>query len=314
MQQKQLAKSDCFREGMMKIKLISNMKFGEIIFDLIKWILLVLFVLATIYPIINTLAVSLNEGADALKGGIFLLPRKFTLENYFLVFKNKNLVQASFITVSRTVIATVLQLFLTAMLSYVLCRKDFIFRKFVTILYVLTMYVNAGLIPNFLLMKYLGLTNNFWVYIIPGMISAFNMIVIRTFMNGLPDSLAESAKVDGAGEFNIFINIILPLCKPVLATVALFIAVYQWNSWFDTMLYNAFDNSLTTLQYELMKLLSAVTNQGASAEAMKNSGNMVTPATIRAAATIITAFPIVCLYPFLQKYFVAGLTIGGVKE
>lgn len=298
----------------MNNKLFFKKQFGEILFDFTKWILLILFVVMTLYPIINTLAVSLNEGGDALKGGIYLLPRKFTLENYLLVFKSNSLIQATYITVARTVIATVLQLFLTAMLAYVLCRKEFIFRKFVTILYVLTMYVNAGLIPNFLLMKYLGLTNNFWVYIVPGMISAFNMIVIRTFMNGLPDSLAESAKVDGAGEFKIFIHIILPLCKPVLATVALFIAVYQWNSWFDTMLYNAFDNSLTTLQYELMKLLSAVTNQGASAEAMKNSGSMVTPATIRAAATMITAFPIVCLYPFLQRYFVAGLTIGGVKE
>jgi len=295
-------------------KIISKLKIGELLFDSVKWIILILFVIVTLYPIINTLAVSLNEGMDALRGGIYLLPRKFTWENYAAVLKQKSLLQGAYISVARTVIATFVQLFLTSMLAYVLSRKDFIFRKFVTVLYVLTMYLSAGLIPNYLLMKELSLTNSFWVYILPGMVSAFNMIVIRTYMNGLPDSLSESAKVDGAGEFRIFIEIIMPLCKPVLATVALFIAVYQWNSWFDTMLYNSFDASLTTLQFELMKLLSAVTNQGASAEAMKNSGSMVTPATIRSAAAIITALPIVCLYPFLQRYFVTGLTIGGVKE
>ncbi|MEM5591392.1 carbohydrate ABC transporter permease [Niallia circulans] len=177
-----------------------------------------------------------------------------------------------------------------------------------------TMYLNAGLIPNYLLMSKLGLLNSFWVYIIPGMISAFNMLVIRTYINGLPESLVESAKMDGASHFRIFISIIMPLCKPVLATVALFIAVYQWNSWFDAMLYNGFNDRLTTLQYELMKLLSSVTNQGANVDSMKNSSSMVTPTSIRAATTIITALPIVCLYPFLQKYFMSGLTIGGVKE
>ena len=146
------------------------------------------------------------------------------------------------------------------------------------------------------------------------MVSAFNMIVIRTFMNGLPDSLVESAQVDGAGHFTIFMKIILPLCKPVLATVALFIAVWQWNSWFDAMLYNRTATNLTTLQYELMKLLSSVMNQGSNAEAMKNAGSTVSPLTMRAATTVITALPIVCLYPFLQRYFVTGLTIGGVKE
>lgn len=298
----------------MKNKSHLQLKMNDILFDTAKWVFLVLFVIVTLYPIINTLAVSFNEGADALRGGITLLPRKFTLENYISVLKNDNLLQGSYISVARTVIATVLQLFLTSMLAYVLSKKDFVFRKFVTVLYVLTMYLNAGMIPNYILMKTLNLTNSFWVYIMPGLVSAFNMVVIRTYMNGLPDSLAESAKVDGAGDFKIFMQIILPLCKPVLATIALFIAVWQWNSWFDTMLYNGFSSNLTTLQYELMKLLSAVTNQGASAEAMKNSGSMITPATMRAAATILTSLPIACLYPFMQKYFVAGLTIGGVKE
>lgn len=286
----------------------------DIIFDTIIAIFLIVFVIVTLYPIINTLAVSFNDGIDSVRGGIHLWPRIFTLQNYKTVFANQNLGQAAFISVARTVIGTVLSVFLTAMLAYVLSRKEFIYKKQLSFIYVLTMYVSGGMIPTYILMKELHLLNNFWVYIIPGLISAFNMIVIRTFINGIPYSLIESAKIDGAGDFRIFIQIILPLCKPVLATVTLFVAVGQWNSWFDAMLYCSADNSLTTLQYELMKLLSSTTTQGASAEVMKNAGSIVTPTSIRAAITIVTAVPIVCLYPFLQRYFVSGLTIGGVKE
>ena len=286
----------------------------DIIFDTIIAIFLIVFVIVTLYPIINTLAVSFNDGIDSVRGGIHLWPRIFTLQNYKTVFANQNLGQAAFISVARTVIGTVLSVFLTAMLAYVLSRKEFIYKKQLSFIYVLTIYVSGGMIPTYILMKELHLLNNFWVYIIPGLISAFNMIVIRTFINGIQYSLIESAKIDGAGDFRIFIQIILPLCKPVLATVALFVAVGQWNSWFDAMLYCSADNSLTTLQYELMKLLSSTTTQGASAEVMKNAGSIVTPTSIRAAITIVTAVPIVCLYPFLQRYFVSGLTIGGVKE
>lgn len=289
-------------------------KLANFAFDLLKWVFMILFVLVTLYPILNTVAVSFNEGMDTLKGGITLFPRQFTLENYKTIFAKETLLQATWITVARTVIATISHLLITALLAYVLSRKEFIFRRGLSLFYVLTMYVSAGLIPNYLLIKNLHLTNSFWVYIIPGMISAFNMIVIRTYMNGLPDSLSESAEIDGAGHLRIFLQIVFPLCMPVLATVALFIAVNQWNSWFDVMLYNSFRSDLTTLQFELMKLLSSVTNQGAKAETMKNASNMVTPASVRAAATVVTALPIVCLYPFLQKYFVTGLTIGGVKE
>ena len=284
------------------------------VFIIVNTTVLTIFVIITLYPILNTLAISLNDGTDALRGGIYLWPREFTWRNYQTILHKQNLLTATEISILRTVIATVLQLFVTALLAYVLSRKNFIFRRQISLLYVLTMYVNGGLIPTFLLYRGLGLTNSFWVYIIPGMVSAFNMLVIRTYMAGLPDSLQESAEIDGAGHFTIFLRIIVPLCKPVFATIALFIAVYQWNSWFDTMLYNRMRGEYTTLQYELMKLLSAVTNNSSNAETMKNAGNQVTPASIRAAATIITSLPIVCLYPFLQRYFVTGLTIGGVKE
>lgn len=287
---------------------------GDKVFTIVNTLILTIFVIITLYPILNTLAISFNDGTDALRGGIYLWPRVFTWKNYQTIIHKQNLLIATEISILRTVIATVTQLFVTALLAYVLSRRNFIFRKQISLLYVLTMYVNGGLIPTFMLYKSLGLTNSIWVYIIPGMVSAFNMLVIRTYMVGLPDSLQESAEIDGAGHFTIFLRIIVPLCKPVFATIALFIAVYQWNSWFDTMLYNRMRGEYTTLQYELMKLLSAVTNNSANAETMKQTGNQVTPASIRAAATIITSLPIVCLYPFLQRYFVTGLTIGGVKE
>ena len=288
--------------------------FGDKIFTVCNVLFMIAFVVITLYPVLNTLAISLNDGTDALRGGIYLFPRKFTMKNYMTVLEKDNLVTGAYITVARTVVGTVLSLVTNAILAYIVSRKRFLFKQQLSLFWVVTMYVNGGMIPTFLLFKGLHLTNSFWVYVIPGMISAFNMLVIRTYMNGIPDSLEESAQLDGAGYMTIFWKIISPLCKPVYATVALFVAVGQWNSWFDAMLYNRMSSEYTTLQYELMKLLSSVTNQGNSAEAMKNAAGTVTPTSVRAAATILTMLPIVCLYPFLQRYFGTGLTIGGVKE
>ncbi len=287
---------------------------GDKVFVVCNTLFMVLFVIITLYPVLNTLAISFNDGTDALRGGIYLLPRKWTLKNYITVLQKQNLITGAYITVARTVIGTLLALVANAILAFIVSRKNFLFKQELSLFWVITMYVNGGMIPTFLLYRGLHLTNSFWVYVIPGMFSAFNMLVIRTYMTGIPDSLEESAQLDGAGYTTIFIKIISPLCKPVYATVALFVAVGQWNSWFDAMLYNRMSSHLTTLQYELMKLLSSVTNQGTSAEAMKNAAGTVTPTSVRAAATILTMLPIICLYPFLQRYFVTGLTIGGVKE
>ena len=294
---------------------MNNKKTGaDRAFSVFIAIFMIIFVVVTLYPVLNTLAISFNEGTDALKGGIYLWPRKFTLKNYVTILQKNNLITGAVVTVARTVIGTLLSLVLNAILAFIVSRPRFLFRKQLSLFWVITMYVNGGMIPTFILYKNLHLTNTFWVYIVPGVISAFNMLVIRTYMNGHPNSLVESAQLDGAGYTTIFIKIISPLCKPVYATVALFVAVGQWNSWFDAMLYNRMSGEYTTLQYELMKLLSSVTNQGASAESMKNAVGAVTPTSVRAAATIITMLPIICIYPFLQNYFVAGLTLGGVKE
>jgi len=286
----------------------------DLAFRIFNTIFMIVFVIVTLYPVLNTVAISFNQGTDALRGGIYLWPRMFTWKNYTTVLAKDNLITGAYITVLRTLVGTVLALVTNAILAFIVSRKNFIFAKPLSLFWVITMYVNGGLIPTFLLYKSLGLTNSFLVYVIPGMISAFNMLVIRTYMRGIPDSLEESAQLDGAGYTTIFLKIISPLCKPVYATVALFVAVFQWNSWFDAMLYNRMATQYTTLQYELMKLLSSVTNQSSSAESMKNAEGSITPTSIRAAATVVTMLPIVCIYPFLQKYFVTGLTLGGVKE
>lgn len=287
---------------------------GDKIFVVCNTIFLIAFVIITLYPVLNTLALACNDGTDALRGGIYIWPRSWTAQNFLTVLKKESLITGAKITVSRTILGTLTALAANALLAYICSRKRFMFKRQLALFWVITMYVNGGLIPTFILYKGLGLTNSFWVYIIPGMVSAFNMLVIRTYMLGIPDSLEESAQLDGAGYMTIFVRIISPLCKPVYATVALFSAVGHWNAWFDAMLYNRMSSNLTTLQYELMKLLSSVTNQSSSAESMKNTVGSVTPTSVRAAATIVTMLPIICIYPFLQRYFVAGLTIGGVKE
>ena len=287
---------------------------SDVIFEIFVVLFLTIFVIVTLYPVINTVALSFNDGIDAVRGGIYLWPRKFSMKNYQTVFAMQNIWVGARVTVLRTIVATFTSLFANALLAFVVSRKRFLFKSQLSLFWVITMYVNGGMIPIFLLYKNLGLTGTFHVYWVPGMISAFNMLVMRTYMEGIPESLEESAQLDGAGYWVIFKDIISPLSKPVYATVALFIAVWQWNSWFDAMLYNRMKTEYTTLQYELMKLLSAVMQQSGSAENAKNGANTITPITIRAAVTVATMLPIVCLYPFLQRYCVTGLTIGGVKE
>ena len=292
---------------------------GDRIFDICNHTFLVCLMIVTLYPFVNTLAVSFNNATDSLKGGIYLWPRDWTLENYKYVFNEATILGATVISVLRTVIGTVATVFFSAMVAYTISRQEYVLRKFVSIAFILTMYFSGGLIPTFLLVRDLGLINSFWVYIWPGLIGVFNLIVIRSFIEGLPESVIESARIDGAGEFRTFISIVLPLCVPVLATVALFTAVYQWNSWFDVFLYNSSKVELSTLQYELQKILqnSNATASRTAADAFASSGNgssnKVTPLSIRATMTIVAAVPIILVYPFLQKYVVKGMMVGGVK-
>lgn len=289
----------------------------DVVFPLVNGAILCLLMLITLYPVLNTVAISFNDGTDAVRGGIGIWPRVFSTEAYKSLLSDEQIFNAFFISVSRTVITTILNVILTSMLAFTLSRKEYVLRGFITLVMVLTMYVNAGLIPNYLLIsRTLKLSKTFWVYIIPTMFSCFNMIVIRTYINGLPEALAESARIDGANDLRIFWQIIFPLCTPVLATVALFVAVGSWNQWFDTQLYNGSKKNLYTLQYLLkMKLATSMQSMNAantSADALLNATKS-TPVTIRCAITVVSAAPILVVYPFLQRYFVTGMVLGGVK-
>ena len=304
---------------MAKKKKSSYMRTREdIIFDTSNVIFMLILCVFMLYPFLNQLAISFNEASDAIRGGIYLWPREFTLYNYSHVFEKASIWQAIFISVARTVIGAGVGLLCTAMVAYAIAQPHFMFKRSVAIIFIMTMYFNGGLIPTFLLMRDLQLIGTFWVYILPALISAFNLIIMRSFIQGLPSSIFESARIDGAGDFRIFFKIVLPLSLPVLATVALFNAVFQWNQWFDVFLYNSSIPELTTLQYELMKILqNSATSSGDMASAFANSAdgsrNTVSPKSIQATMTIVASVPIIMVYPFLQKYFVKGMTLGAVK-
>jgi putative aldouronate transport system permease protein len=292
---------------------------GDVVFNIINALIMLIVVFTTLYPFVNTIAVSFNNGQDSIKGGITVFPRVFTLQNYISIFSTGTLLNAFFVSVARTVLSAGLNIVLTVMLAYTLSRKEYVLRKFMTVVLVLTMYFNAGLIPNFLLLKTLGMYDSFAVYIVPTLISAFNVIIVRTYIESLPESIIESCRIDGAGDFTICYKMIFPLVIPAIAVVGLFVAVFSWNSWFDTLLYCSNDQNLSTLQFELQKILSATFSlQGQTVAS--NLGNSysnattTTPISIQAATTIVAMVPILCVYPFVQKYFVGGLVIGGVKE
>jgi len=294
---------------------------AEVAFSAFRALVLLGIVIVTLYPFWNTLVISFNQAIDTTRGGIYLWPRIWSFHNYKSIWVTANIPNALFISVARAVCSTILNLFFTTMLAYALSRRDFSLRRPFTLLVLLSMYVNAGLFPNYFLIRNLHLNGTFWVYIIPGMISAFNFIVIRTFIKTIPESLFESARLDGTGDFRIFWSFVIPLSKPVLATVALFVSVGAWNAWFDTLLYCSAKPELFTLQYQLMALLQQSMNQSRSAADINSAGmaaniiqSTVTPMSIRAAGTIIATVPILIVYPFLQKYFVVGMNVGSIKE
>lgn len=286
-------------------------------FDIFLTLFMIVIIIITLYPFLHILAISLNNAVDTVKGGIHILPRDFTFANYIEIFgSNDRLSQAFMMSILRTVVGTITGIAASTMLAYTLSRKDFVFNKPIALMLVITMFVGGGLIPDYMLIRHLGLINKFSVYILPMLLNAFNVIVIRSFMDNLPVALEESAKIDGANDFTIFVRIIIPLSLPVIATISLFLAVGQWNSWFDTYLYARSNDNLTTLQYELMKILDNASTSGSSGvntHTAKYVAKQTSPQSIKMAITIIATVPILLVYPFLQKYFVTGLTLGAVK-
>ena len=282
--------------------------------NILDYILLVIFIgviIVTLYPFLNVLAISFNDPIDTMRNINFIIPRKFTWSNYTYVFQENNLFEPFAMSIVRTLIGTLTGVAATAMVAYVLSRRDFYFNKLFTVLFVITMYVSGGMIPEYLLIiRTLKLGNNFMVYILPGLMWVYNMILVRSYIDGLPMALQEAAKLDGANDFQIWYKVVMPLCKPVIATVGLYYAVGQWNSFMDTYLYA---KKLPTLQYKLYEIMNQATMK-MDVHAGTNVQTAVTPMSVRMAVTIVATVPIVIVYPFLQKYFIGGMTLGSVKD
>lgn len=283
-------------------------------FDVVNIAFMVILSFAMIYPFYNQLIISLNDGKDALLGGIYFYPRKFSLEAYAYVLNNSDLLRGALISVLRVIVGTSTCLLFTGYLSYILTIRDFSGRKFVRMLFIITMYFGGGLIPYYMLILNLKLSNTFTVYWLPSLIGVYYMLIMSSYMQELPESLAESARLDGCSEIVIFLRIIMPISKPVFAAVAVFCAVGHWNSWFDVVIFNG-GGHWDTLQVYLRKIMLQI-QQMEKLMFEQNSlarYRSLTPLTMRAATTMLVTLPIVFVYPFLQKYFITGITLGAVK-
>ncbi len=266
----------------------------------------------TFYPLWYIFIQSLSDSQRAIDA--MIVPLGFTLENYRELLGMTEIFRAFGISVLRTVIGTVSAVMCSMLLGYLFSKEDMPFRKFLYRFLVITMYVSGGLIPTFLVYKSYGLLNNFWVYILPSLVSAYHVILIKTYIEQMPIAVEESAMIDGAGTMTIFFKIILPLAMPIMATIAIFVSVSQWNSWFDNNIYTVTNKSLTTLQYLLHTYLQQAEQV---MEAMKENDadleHMLTPRGLKMTVTMITVVPILCVYPFMQRYLIKGIMVGAVK-
>ncbi|MCL2343043.1 MAG: carbohydrate ABC transporter permease [Firmicutes bacterium] len=270
------------------------------------------------FPVYNCFVMSLNDGADAMKGGIYFWPRIFSLKNYGFVFSNDNILNAYVITVTRTVVGVVTSVLFNALFAYALTRRALKGRRVYVYLCMITMFFSGGMIPTYMTVRAFGLLDNFWVYILLPMSSFFTVLIFMAFFSEIPSSLPESAKIDGANELRIFWRIILPVSTPVLATIALFQGVYHWNSWYETYVYMSSGN-YPTLPYLLMQMI----NQSVAQQLLIQKGlgsafggvqGSITANSIRLATMFATLIPIMLVYPFVQKYFIKGIMLGAVKE
>ncbi|WP_374992082.1 carbohydrate ABC transporter permease [Paenibacillus sp. LHD-38] len=279
--------------------------------DSVIYVLLFCIMIATLYPFYYVLVISFNQGKDSLLGGIYLWPRSFSLENYATFLTDSNWYNSLLITVARTGVGTLLGVLFTSLVAYGLSHKDLLFSKGYFAVIIFAMYFSGGLIPYYVVLRSVGLLNTFGVYVIPSMLSTFFLLIAISFFREIPLELKESAYIDGANEFVIFFKIILPVSTPLLATMSLFLGVGQWNSWLDSA-YFVQSDSLRTLTFRMMEIINKsnipIESVGAAASA---SG--VTNYSLQVTSMVVSIAPIVCVYPFLQKYFVKGIMLGSVK-
>lgn len=296
-----------------------KLSISDRIMSFITYVVFSLFAFVCAYPFYYIFINTISDNKLSEKGKILFWPQGFHLTNYVNLSHITGLVSAARISVARTVIGTALTVMCAAFLGYMFTRESMWLRKFWYRCIVATMYFNAGIIPWFLTMKNLHLTNNFWGYILPVMISPFYIILTKTFVESVPKELGEAAEIDGAGTLTVFFKIMLPIIKPILATVAIFTAVNQWNAFQDTLLLVT-DNKLYTLQFTLYQyinqassLSSLVKNATSASSVGSGLASAATATSVRMTVTIIVVIPIVLVYPFFQRYFVKGIMIGAVK-
>lgn len=293
---------------------MNSIRWGSRTFDLVNYALLTLFVLICIYPFYYVFIYSISDPAKVVQG-IFLAPAGFELGTYKNILMLPYIKTAFIVSIARTVVGTLLTIVCCSFFSYLLTKDRMLLRKFVYRLLVVTLYINAGLIPWYITMKMLHLDDSFLLYVLPSAVSGFNVILIKTYIEQLPAALEESAMIDGAGYLTLFWRVIFPLCKPIVATVAIFAAVGQWNNWMDNY-FLVHSQHLKTLQltlYEFLNSASSLANMDASS-ITKNAQNVkMTPETIKMTTTMIVTFPILLVYPFMQRYFVKGIMLGAIK-
>jgi putative aldouronate transport system permease protein len=303
------------KKGKMKVGL------GERIFNKFNIVFLVLLSIVTLYPLYYIIIYSLNEGVDSLKGGLYLWPRVLTTFNYEYVLGNGVIQNSYLITIARTILGTILGLIVTGVTAYGFSFKELPYRKKLMFIVLIPMLFNGGIIPYYIQLSRLKLVDNFLVYIIPSMFNIWNMFVMMKFFSQIPSSLREAAVIDGAGEIKVLMRVILPLSKPVLAAIGLFVAVYHWNDWYSGAFYVS-STKLLPVQTFLQRLFDAdnlgmiSSNSSIVAEAAmrESQTSQMTVTSVKMAAVVIGTIPILCVYPFVQKHFVKGMLIGSVKE
>lgn len=307
-------------EKIQNSRRVGKLSLSRKIFIVCNTIFLLLCSFAFLAPYVNILAKSFNAAGDTMLGGVTFYPREFTLENYDIVLKDPNIGRSAIISLLRVISGSLFSLFLQYSVAYVLLRKGLPFRGAIVMFFTIPMFIGGGLIAEYIIYAKLNLYNNFLIYILPHAFSFYNMVIIRTYLLGIPESLMESARLDGAGEITILFKIMLPLSMPIVATILLWCAVAHWNDWART-LYFIDNEDLYTLQYRLLlaqkeaeELQKMIQNALETGRPLGTIQGDVSGESIQAAQTIVTTVPIVLTYPFFQRYFVSGVTMGSVKE
>lgn len=292
---------------------------GDRTFQVINILIFAIFAIICAYPFYYLIINSISANDLSASGKVNFLPHGFQLENYVKVFQLNGLGTAAMVSLGRTVIGTICTVLASVYLGFMFTQQWMWHRKLWYRFMVITMYFNAGLIPMYMTMKTLHLTNSFWVYIIPAIVQPFNIIMAKTYVESIPPALQEAAEIDGAGTMTVFAKVILPTCKPIMATIAIWSAVGQWNSFQDTLIYIT-DQKLYSLQYLLYtylnqasSLATMVQQSGGNVSAVANLATQQTPTSIRMTISVIVVLPILFVYPIFQKSFVKGIMIGSVK-